>query len=69
MEYLFTEEDTALAFCFLVFFGFVFFQLQKNIISSHIGKFTLPRKKIYLTTGACLALPVIWAFKVFVYAI
>lgn len=69
MEYLFTKQDTALAFCLLVFFGFAFLQLQKSIISSHIGKFALSRKKIYLTTGVCLALPVIWVFKVFVYAI
>lgn len=69
MDYLFTKQDTALAFCLLVFFGFAFFQLQKSIIASHRSQFSLPRKRIYLTTGVCLALPTFWAVKILIYVI
>lgn len=69
MDYLFTQEDTALAFCLLVSSGFAFIQLQKNVISSHVDQFTLPRRKLFLTTGVCLIVPLWWVVKLLTYVI
>jgi len=69
MDYLFTQEDTALAFCLLVSSGFAFIQLQKSVISSNVGQFALPRRRFLLATGVCLVVPLWWVMKLLIYVI
>lgn len=68
MDYLFTQEDTALAFCLLVSSGFAFIQLQKSVISNHVSQFTLPRRRVLIATGVCLIVPLWWTVKLLIYA-
>ena len=66
MDYLFTPQDTFLVLSFLVYAGFTFFQLQKNLILNNLGYSISPLKSIWLVAILLLTLPLMWTIKLMI---
>ncbi len=66
MDYLFTPQDTFLVLSFLVYAGFTFFQLQKNLILNNLGYSISPLKSIWLVARVLLTLPLMWTIKLMI---
>ncbi|MBE9170075.1 hypothetical protein IQ238_21985 [Pleurocapsales cyanobacterium LEGE 06147] len=66
MNYLFTEQDTVLVLCFLVYAGLTFVQLQKMLVLSQLGRSISPRRSLWLVARVVLILPLLWTVKYFI---
>lgn len=66
MDYLFTQQDTVIVFCFLVYAGLTFVQLQKMLVLSQFGQPVSPGRSLWLIARVVLILPLLWTAKYFI---
>lgn len=60
MDYLFTEKDTIIWLCFVVYAGMAFLQFQKIMIFDRFSDAVNVRTGIWLCVRVFFLLPLLW---------
>jgi hypothetical protein len=60
MDYLFTEKDTIIWMCFIVYAAMAFLQFQKMIIVDRASDVVDIRQGIWLCVRVIFILPLLW---------